>query len=289
MKNKKQLLIIFALCLTCAIGVYAATETIHKNEALNTEEQMNDLKDENISAVHIIKNETDEKFAEEDMEAYAYFLAELYPSDDEIQYIDALIKRGYRVKDLVEIFVYWQDTQEDLNIIEKVYAYRPPVDGVLYWVDSAFIKLAEKGETKGNYAGLTVEEVREYQQKGLSYEEILTADKLSRYGTKEVKTILEDKQADVSWYEIMDDVYGLCPPEEREANIAKYKNIENPEEIFASMKLAELNETSLSAALDGVLDNESSVSRLTQKKIERKAQVAESLQMDEPSIETVTQ
>ena len=49
----------------------------------------------------------------------------------------------------------------------------------------------------------------------------LVADKLSRYGTEKIETILDEKQSAVSWFEITDNVYSISSPEEKAANAEK--------------------------------------------------------------------
>ena len=274
MKNKKQILIISILCFTCAIGAYAASEVITEKGNKEIEMQQDSMTaEDNLVIGNISKDKIEGIGTQKDIEAYTHFLAELYPTKEEIEYIDTLLGKGYSAKPLVEIFEFWQDTQEDINIIEEVYAYRPPVDDVLFWVDEAFIQLASQGKTQGQYSDLSVEEVQAYYESGISYEEILVADRLSRYGTKEIKTILSQRQAEASWYEIMDSVYSLSKEESREADIQKYSVIKNPNEIFASIKLAEQNEMSLSAALDGVVSENSSVALLSQKNEVKKQEI----------------
>lgn len=49
----------------------------------------------------------------------------------------------------------------------------------------------------------------------------LVADKLRRYGTEKIETILDEKQSGVSWFEITDNVYSISSPKEKAANAEK--------------------------------------------------------------------
>ncbi len=270
MQKRKLIGMTAALCLVCSAVVYAAPAIVEKIEYANAEIQPGSLTVKNNLALRAItKEQKDGVNVQTDVEAYAHFLADLCPTEEEIRYVDNLIGKGYDAEAVIEIYEFWQDTQEDLSIIEAVYAYRPAEEDVRFWVDEGFIKLAAQGKTKNQYSNLSVDEVKAYYESGLSYEEIMVADKLSRHGTKDIKHVLERKQKDISWYEIMDEVYTLSPPEKRESDIEKYKGIKNPDEIFASIRLAETGETAVEGALDAVVQGESSSSKMAERKVKK--------------------
>jgi len=276
MSKKKTAWVAVALVLASVTGVCAAPAIAEKIAYATAEIQPGSLTVKNNAALRqIVKEKKAGTDVQVDVEAYAHFLADLYPTEEEIRYIDSLIGKGYDAKAVVEIYEFWQDTQEDIAIIEAVYEYLPPVEGVKYWVDEAFIKLAAQGKTKGQYSDLSVEEVNALYESGVSYEEILMADKLSRYGTKDIHHVLSRKQEDASWYEILDEVYTLSSPESKQENIEKYKQIQNPHEILASIRLAKEGDMILDEALDGVIRGESSSKRLDEKKVEKGKKIKE--------------
>lgn len=274
MKKKKLAIILACICLLGAAGVYAAPKIKEKIEYATAEIVPGSLEVKHNRALRAI--EKDRKKGEDvqpDVEAYAHFLSDLFPSDEEIQYVDGLIGKGFRARDVVEIFEFWQDTQEDLSIIEEAYTYRPPVDGVRYWVDSAFIKLDAAGKTKRHYSNLSEDEVKKHFEEGLSFEELMMADKLSRHGTKEINVIIKDKKEQVSWYEIMDGVYGLVLQEHKKEMAEKYKNITDPNEILACKKLSEQKIMSFEEAMENVKQNKSSVKNLSERKAGKKKKI----------------
>ncbi len=230
MSKRKLVWMAAAVCLVCSAGVYAAPVIMEKIEYAIAEIQPGSPEVKNNLALReFAKEQKGGENVQEDVEAYAHFLADLYPTEEEIRYIDGLIGEGYDAKAVVEIYEFWQDTQEDLSIIEEVYAYRP-TEEVKHWVDEGFIKLAAQGKTKTQYSNLSVEEVKAYYESGISYEDILTADKLSRHGTKDINHVLSMKRENASWYEIIDDVYTLSPPERKQTDVEKYKGIQNPKD-----------------------------------------------------------
>ncbi len=287
MSKKKTAWVAVALVLASVTGVCAAPAIAEKIAYATAEIQPGSLTVKNNAALRqIVKEKKAGTDVQVDVEAYAHFLADLYPTEEEIRYIDSLIGKGYDAKAVVEIYEFWQDTQEDIAIIEAVYEYLPPVEGVKYWVDEAFISLERKGKTKGHYSNLTVEEVQEYYKEGVSYEDMRIADKLSRYGTKEFEEIMSDQMEEVSWYEIIDKVYTISPADQKEAYIEKYKSIEEPHEILASIRLSEQNILSLEEALDGVLVENSSTTQLAEKNIDQKVKIKESFVQQGLWIET---
>lgn len=258
---KKKILIFTALLVLAVLTTAVASQGIIDAIKIATMDEVpgSTSPDTNVALYTIEKNVKKGKSVQEDIEAYAYFLSYLEPSEEEIRYIDNLIAKDYSTKALVQIFEFWKDTEEEIKIIENVYELKPADLDVLYWVDSAFIELDNQGKTKTHYSNLSVEEVKEYYKNGIGYEEMMIADKLSRKGTKDIETILEQKAKKTSWYEIIDGVYNISSEEDEADNIDKYKNIDNPDEILKSISRAKKEEKSVSKILDKVLEGESSI------------------------------
>ena len=187
------------------------------------------------------------------------------------------MEKGYDVNALYEIYKFWRDTAEDIEIIEEVYKFKPESPNVMYWVDEAFIELANQGKTKNQYSNLSVEEVEAYKNSGMTFSDILVADKLSRYGTEKIETILDEKQSGVSWFEITDNVYSISSPEEKAANAEKYKNISDPYEILDSIALSKKSGKSATEYLDAVICGESSSEILLKDELTQKTVLANEL------------
>lgn len=208
---------------------------------------------------------------------YVSLVAELSPTASDLSYLKNLMKKGYDVNALYEIYKFWRDTAEDIEIIEEVYKFKPESPNVMYWVDEAFIELANQGKTKNQYSNLSVEEVEAYKNSGMTFSDILVADKLSRYGTEKIETILDEKQSGVSWFEITDNVYSISSPEEKTANAEKYKNISDPYEILDSIALSKKSGKSATEYLDAVICGESSSEILLKDELTQKTVLANEL------------
>jgi len=111
----------------------------------------------------------------------------------------------------------------------------------------------------------------------MTFSDILVADKLSRYGTEKIETILDEKQSGVSWFEITDNVYSISSPEEKAANAEKYKNISDPYEILDSIALSKKSGKSATEYLDAVICCESSSEILLKDELTQKTVLANEL------------
>lgn len=255
-----------ATLLISAAAIFAAPQIglrLQKNKTFKSSQLTND----SIAGIHDSQNAG----------AYISLLAELSPSGKELEYIKSLIGKGYDVTALCEIYKFWRDTSEDIEIIEEVYEFKPENPNVMHWVDEAFLSLAEQGKTKNKYSNLSVEEVEAYKKSGMTFSDILVADKLSRFGTEKIEAILDKKQNGVSWFEITDNVYSISSPEEKAANAEKYKDISDPYEILDSIALSKKSGKSATEYLDAVTRGESSSEILLKDELAQKTLLANEL------------
>lgn len=254
--TRKTAALVLMVLLVGVVSAFSAPKIIEEITIVTMDTQPGSLSADTNPALYKLTREQKKGIdIQEDTESYAYFLSTLAPAQNEIRYIDSLIADGYSAKALVQIFEFWKDTEEDIDIIEEVYEYRPDDLDLLYWVDSAFLGLSKEGKTKTKYSDLSVQEVKEYYSKGISYEDMRLIDKLSRKGTKDIKELMLQKENNTSWYEIINGVYEFSS----DGNNEKYCSIENPDEIMASYKLAKKEKKEVIDYLEKVLNGESAV------------------------------
>lgn len=116
-----------------------------------------------------------------------HYLAEVYKlTQDQKDYIADLVINGCNMRDIIGLTYFWVDTNEDISLIKSMYDIKDEFDGKPDWYGNAYDKV-----TDAKNGSLSVEEVKEYMQKGLTAEEILTADKLSRKGVYTINQILD--------------------------------------------------------------------------------------------------
>lgn len=213
----------------------------------------------------------------DEIKAYALFISSYNVTDDEQKYISSLIKQGKRMSVIAEIYDFWQYTDEDISIIEDVYAYYPDdaeENNVQYWIDAAFLHLSENGKTTVEYSDLSYEQVMEYYNQGISFDEILYADKLSRKGVKPIEDILQDRIDETSWFNIFDEVYSF------DVSSEAYAEINDPSELMSCYMLSKNGNGTLSEYLDGVISGDSAVNKEIQLKAEKYGNVIQALQAE---------
>lgn len=292
----KKIIISVLLIFALASGFVVAQKVIEQIEDKKIEQELQSLDIEvnpNLlvkqnKALASLKSQMEKgKDVQNAVEAYAYFISVLQPTDSERVYIDNLILKGKDAEALVNIFEFWQDTTEDLSIIEAVYKYMPHPDyPEKYWVDNAFIDLANKGITKNQYSNLSYDDVKEYSRKGLSYDELRAADKMSRKGKKQIGEILDKRQEGISWYEIADSIYSLSSDETRLADIDTYKIITDVNEVMASIKLAKKEGQKAKEYLNAVMDGKSAVYQLEEAELNKRKEAKEQLKKQKLLIES---
>jgi len=229
---KKSLLIAITIALL-SISVFGANQLIN-----------------NIS-----ERSMDESVLREQDEKYVYFVDALNPANDEKAYIDRLISSGYDVNAVIDIYEFWLDTSEDIEIIEKVYAYLPEDKETKYWIDDAFIDLSNKGETLYLFSDLTYEQGKAYIDSGISLTDMSIADVMSRKGIKNLEEIIESRMENASWYEIADEIYDFSSEQGYdEHNRDVYNSIDDGFEIINSIKKARLTGDSVLSCLSDAIE-----------------------------------
>lgn len=139
----------------------------------------------------------------ENILAYSVFLAENEFSSDEIALLNELVEEGYSTRLIQEIYNFWKTTDENFSMIRDLCELSDEFYG-LYWVENAFNKL-----TNNSHGVLNRAEIEAYYEKGLTHDDIYTANILSRREGQTIQGILEDMLMGKSTFEIMREVGAL--------------------------------------------------------------------------------
>lgn len=116
-----------------------------------------------------------------------HYLTEVYElTQEQKDYIADLVIDGCNMSDIIGLAYFWVDTNENISLIKSMYDLKGEFAGKTDWYGNAYDKV-----TDAKNGSLSVEEVKEYMGKGLTAEEILTADKLSRKGVYTINQILD--------------------------------------------------------------------------------------------------
>ena len=261
----KKISILCMIVLIVSVCVFAAGE-IAKTIAFNNMskfEQMVTVLDENI-----------ESDAEYNLALlnYKYLEYGYKVSSENMDYIADLIIDGYNYEDVIDGAYFWLDTAEDISIVKSMCEWK--INNTDYngefWEENAFNDITD------NKCGvLTVEDFEEYSKIGISIDEILIADRLSRKGVYTIQEILEKYHNGMTMTDIAIEIDGQAPWTENRNIVSVYggRNSEteypkaDDKEIFESRELAALynapelayyditdGETSLETELDEAIE-----------------------------------
>lgn len=208
MKKRKQtivtgILLISAVCVA-ALGFWkvpqmsrAAAEAQRMSEAQAAQPELVRV----AQAVSAAEPETRRQTKE--ITRYANWVKVYHPTQEQQNEISQMIANGADVDILLDICIFWEDTNEPFSLVSQLYNNRPEDEILaeftdnLLWITGLYDKL--KG--KENEA-LNREEVMEYVNQGLSLSDILVADRISRAGA-DIREVLADRTEGQSWQEII--------------------------------------------------------------------------------------
>jgi len=153
--------------------------------------------------------------------SYAVFLAENEFEPHEIEYLNTLLEEGYSEGVIIEIYEFWKTTDEDFSMIGDLCKLSDSMYGI-NWVENAFNKL-----TNYSHGVLSVEDIEKYYEQGITYEQICSANILSRKKGNTIQGILDEILSGKDNLEIIEDA-GV----ESKNNVGRRK-MENINMMFA--------------------------------------------------------
>lgn len=237
-------------------GVYAGI----KSDDMQGED---DVKAENEYTVETAEDETFEQLAkvldETVTENGKYnnilvnflYLTEGYKLPEaDTKYIAELIIGGYNAEDVINAAYFWLDTSEDIGIIEKMCDWKKENEDCAnneFWIEHAFNFL-----TDGRCGVLDEEEISEYMRNGVSADDIMTANKLSRKGCFTIQEILEMHMEGQRFAEIAlkADNAASGGTHKVKAQTAESREFINDSEVLAGRELAAVTDSAEAAYFD---------------------------------------
>jgi len=207
---KKVILILVVALSICAVAFGKDTVSIISNSTLFSDDKINmenDYVDSNENTTKYFerikkgrKNIKSIKYDEyENILSYSVFLSENKFTNKELKYLNNLLEKGYSEGVIQEVYEFWLTTDEDFSMIGDLCALSDELYGI-NWVENAFNKL-----TNNSHGVLDVEDIEAYYKKGLTYEDIYTANILSRKKGKTIQGILDDMLSGKTNFEIIDE------------------------------------------------------------------------------------
>jgi len=147
---------------------------------------------------------------------YTEFVIENDISEEHLEYLNKLFEKGNSIIMLKNIYEFWLTTNEDISIIGEICNLKNEFWGK-NWIENAFNKI-----TNDKCGVITNEEqLHDYLDKGISLEEIETANILCRKGVKTIFEILDMRVKGETWEDIISIVDNNLP----EKDTALYKKV----------------------------------------------------------------
>ncbi|NJD01984.1 MAG: hypothetical protein FIA99_05170 [Ruminiclostridium sp.] len=205
------------------------------------------------------KNLKKEEFYNQ-MAKYASLIKNIKPTMIEIEYINELAASGYDLGKLIDIYGFWKDTDDDINMIKTIYdAYDPELAQGDYWVEEIYNKV-----TDYKTGVLNSDDIDTYLEKGLTKADIAAANRLCRLGKLSIQQILDKKLTGMSWLEIIDQLYSQVKNRDKTLLISlsasskeKYKEIKDGNGILDAEFLARRNSKDINTYLDNLVAGKS--------------------------------
>ncbi len=261
MKRHRKSLIITVCILTAAAvtaaaaGTYSAlTQPKAQQPGVQITAQRQTLLGQNEDPVYTYLAEHYEGDVRYELvQSYAVMKMTSRPTAEEIQQLAFMLESGIPLEDVLEIYRFWMTTNEPISTMEHMANYwNEEVALSDYWTEDAY------NQVTNNTDVLSTEQIYAYLEDGLSPEDISTANIFSRKGTHTIAQILQKREAETSWIEIILDIYTQLGIElaVNQDNLEQYKQIEEGLSIQQAIFLASYSEHGLTYWLD-LLANDS--------------------------------
>jgi len=209
--QKKIISIIVAIfTLLCCITAFA-DNSLEKEVENATYSRISNIIETYISkASNLKKPETFDtiincydKAKVENIRAYLKFIYNGRFTYSELQVINRILENGTTIQSLQEVYDFWLTTDEDFGMIENICQLEDSYFSE-YWFESAFNELTDY--THGELDGT---QVLKYIAQGVSLDEILAANVMSRKSGQNIVSLLDSHLQGVSLESSALDIYGV--------------------------------------------------------------------------------
>ncbi len=157
--------------------------------------------------------ECNSRAARNNLASYVHLTSRNDFSDKHLEIINRVLEKGTTVQTLSEVYEFWLTTDEDFAIIEQICDMEASYFSE-YWYENAFNKL-----TANIHGELTGSEILEYQSKGITAEDILTANVMCRKKGQNIKAILDMHLSGTTLEMQAESLYGEKPEKDDNATL----------------------------------------------------------------------
>jgi len=181
-------------------------------------------------------------------------------SDADMDFIANLIAEGRHMEDVIRLTYFWLETNEDIGIVREIYDIKDEFGGSGFWMDFAFNYV-----TNNRHGVLTDEEVNDYLEIGLDFEDIHVARVLSRQGVMTIHEILDERAEGLSFSELAAEIDSE-PVQQRNRsrrvrvnreNARRHRNLRSQSDVLMSRTLSIITGEDLEVFLEAAENDES--------------------------------
>jgi len=168
---------------------------------------------------------------------YVSFLCENSFDKEEIKIINRILEKGTTIQSLKQVHEFWLSTDEDFSIIEEICELED-VYFSEFWYEDAFNRI-----TNDVHGVLSSEDIEFYQEKGVSIDEMLSANVLCRKEGQNIFDILDRVSEGERIEKIAEEIYDIAnipdadTKHEKVKMLAKAKKYKISSGLFGSKKV----------------------------------------------------
>lgn len=261
--SKRKTIVVAAVILIIATLTTAFAFSLHINNGKASGNIPMDSKVSEEQAIEFIDDLVSEKGVDKeeislsdysDIEGYLYFIEKYKPNGEELDIVNNLIENGISMDTIFEVFDFYITTNENADLIDELVSYKDVLNGK-HWVENAFNAI-----TEDKCGVLDYDSYMEYIDKGLSMEEISASNILCRKGVYTIQEILEKRENETLWSNIINDVYSkigegevfVNPKTGLDDDGLKLLDLKRTSEIYGASieELEKMNEAELAEFID---------------------------------------
>ena len=139
----------------------------------------------------------------ENVSDYTAFVCEYNLTDAQLEVINRILDKGTTIQSLIQVYKFWLTTDYDFTMVEEICALEDKYFSE-YWYESAFNDITEY-----THGVLTIEDINNYRNMGISTDEILAANVLCRKEGQNIFNILDGVCNGVSIEQQVIEIYGV--------------------------------------------------------------------------------
>ncbi|MBP3361801.1 MAG: hypothetical protein J6N52_13155 [Clostridia bacterium] len=176
--------------------------------------------------------------------SYIYTLNKNKASADESEYLNNMILSGFDISRITGIYDFVSDTKYDIELVQDIYNKASENDFVgSFWIEEAFNAVTENA-----HGVLDTDEIEEYIEKGLTINDVLAANELSRQGVYTINEILDECTSGTSFGTVAAKVY-MQNAAVKTGSAARLKQKASSDDIIKSAELSAITGDTMDAFL----------------------------------------